>query len=160
MAQNPDPLLELTSIKGRTRPLDDWLTTFHLCLVVLPGRPDASPYVRLGRRALDVFRGADCKTAFLVTGNEHGARRLLGPAVDQYVVFLDPERAFVKSLGLERIPAFVHLRADTTLVDAAEGWDPEGWHRVSEGLGRDMAWSHATYPQPGDPPPSEGWPAS
>lgn len=157
MAQHPDPQIELTSLKGRTRPLDDWLTIFHLCLVVLPGRTDARSYVQPGLRALDVFRDADCKTAFLVTGTEHAARKLLGDAADRYLVFVDAERAFVKSIGLERLPAFVHLRADTTLVDAAEGWDPPGWHRVSEGLGRDMAWSHPVYPMPGDPPPFPGW---
>lgn len=157
MAKNPDPLIPLTTIAGRTRTLDDWLTTFDLCLVAMPAKPEAAVYVKASRRALDVFQGADCKTAFLVTANELQARRLLGPAADEYVVFLDPERDFVRSLGLEALPAFVHLRADTTLVDAAEGWDPRAWHRVSEGLGKAMAWSHAIYPLPGDPPPFTGW---
>lgn len=160
MAQNPDPFIELTTIKGRTRPLDNWLTTFHLCLVALPSRPDAQPYVRLGHRALEVFQGADCKTAYLVTGGEQQARRLLGPEADRFVVFLDPERKFVQSLGLSALPAFVHLRADTTLVDVAEGWDPAAWDRVSEGLGKAMAWSRAVYPLPGDPPPFPGWAVS
>ena len=157
MAQNPDPFIELTNLKGRTRPLDDWLTTFHLCLVVLPSRPEAQAYVPAAGRALEVFRGADCKTAFLVTGTEHHARRILGADADRFVVFLDPERKFVESLGLSHLPAFVHLRADTTLVDAAEGWDPKAWDRVAEGLGKAMAWSRPTYPMPGDPPPFEGW---
>lgn len=157
MAQNPDPTVEVTTITGRTRSLDDFLTIFHLCLVAFPTKPEARAYVPLGRRLLDVFRGADCKTAFLVTGNEHQARRLLGDAADHYVVFLDPERQLVTSLGLEALPAFVHLRADTTLVDAAEGWDPAAWHRVSKGLGKEMAWSHAVFPLPGDPSPFDGW---
>lgn len=157
MAQNPDPYIELTTIAGRTRPLDDWLTMFHLCLVALPGRPEAQQYVPLGRRSLEVFQGADCKTAFLVTGREQAARRVLGNAVDDFVVFLDPERKVVSSLGLSHLPAFVHLLADTTLADAAEGWDPQAWHRVSEGLGKAMSWSHPVYPLPGDPSPSEGW---
>lgn len=159
MAQNPNPLVELQSIRGRSRPLDDWLTIFHLCLVVLPARPEANRYVATARRVLDVFRGADCKTAFLVTGNEHQARRVLADAADRYMVFLDPERALVRELGLERLPAFVHLRADTTLVDAAEGWDPAAWRRVAEGLGEAMAWSHPVLPRRDDPPPFTGWAA-
>lgn len=157
MAQNPDPFIELTTIKGRTRPLDDWLTNFHLCLVALPSRPEAHVYAGLGRRTLEVFQGADCKTAFLVTGNAMQARRLLGDDAERFVVFVDPERKFVQSLGLSHFPAFVHLRADTTLVDAAEGWDPEAWDRVSEGLAKAMAWSRPVYPLPGDPPPFAGW---
>jgi len=157
MAQNPDPYIEVTTIAGRTRPLDDWLTIFHLCLVALPARPEAQDYVPVGRRALEVFQGADCKTAFLVSGNEQQARRLLGKAADEFVVFLDPERKLVSGLGLARLPAFVHLRADTALVDAAEGWDPAAWNRVAQGLGKAMAWSSPAYPQPGDPPAFEGW---
>lgn len=157
MAQNPDPFIELTTIAGRTRPLDDWLTVFHLCLTALPAWPEAQNYVQVAARALEVFRGADCKTAFLVTGNEQQARRLLGPDAGRFVVFLDPDRKFVQSLGLTHLPAFVHLRADTTLVDAAEGWDPGGWDRVAEGLGKAMAWSRPVFPMPGDPPPFDGW---
>lgn len=157
MATNPDPNIPVTTIKGRTRTLDDWLTIFHLCLVAYPAWPEAARYVPLGRRALEVFQQADCKTAFLVTGTENQARRILGDAAEKFVVFLDPERALVKSLGLGALPAFVHLRADTTLVDAAEGWDPAAWDRVAEGLGRDMRWSRPVYPMPGDPEPFEGW---
>ncbi|MBI2170043.1 MAG: hypothetical protein HYU28_11185 [Actinobacteria bacterium] len=157
MAQNPDPFVELTNLKGRTRPLDDWLTTFHLCLIALPSRPDTQVYVPVAVRTLEVFRGADCKTAFLITGNEQQARRLLGADADRFVVFLDPERKAVGSLGLTHLPAFVHLRADTTLADAAEGWDPQAWDRVAEGLGAAMAWTRPVYPMPGDPPAFDGW---
>lgn len=157
MAKNPDPMLPVTTIKGRTRPLDDWLTIFHLCLVALPGRPEAAAYVPLGLRALRVFKGADSKTAFLITGNEHAARRVLGKAADEYVVFLDPDRELVQSLGVSHLPAFVHLRADTTLVNAAEGWDPPAWDAVAEGLGEAMKWTRPVYPMPGDPGPFPGW---
>ena len=39
MAQAPDPNIELTTIRGVTRTLNEWTTTFHLALTVLPGRP-------------------------------------------------------------------------------------------------------------------------
>lgn len=158
MAQNPDPFIELTALGGRTRPLDDWLTIFHLCLIVLPARPESQRYTGVAARTLEGFRDADCKTAFLVTGSEVNARRILADEADRFVVFLDPERKFVESLGLKALPAFVHLRADTALVDAAEGWDPPAWNRVAQGLGAAMKWSHPVFPMPGDPPPDPGWP--
>ena len=42
MAKNPDPTLELATSAGVTRTLDDWTTMFHLCLVILPDRPEAA----------------------------------------------------------------------------------------------------------------------
>ena len=50
------------------------------------------------------------------------------------MTFVDPDAELVTSLGLTHLPAFVHLRQDTTLVAAAEGWDPargSGWPRRS-----------------------------
>ena len=41
MAQDPDPTIELTTARGVTRTLDDWTTSFHLAVTVLPGRPEA-----------------------------------------------------------------------------------------------------------------------
>ena len=139
MAKNPDPSLELTSSKGVTRTLDDWATMFHLCLVILPDRPEASTWVPVGRRIFAVFGDADCHTAFVVTGNEQIARRILGSAERDVLTFIDPDHAFVRSLGLEHLPAFVHLRQDTTLGDAAEGWNDArmatSGHRRGQGDG-------------------------
>jgi hypothetical protein len=158
MAKNPDPALELTSSKGVTRTLDDWATMFHLCFVILPDRPEANAWVPVAQRIFAVFGDADCHTAFVVTGNEQIARRILGPAEREVLTFIDPDRAFVRSLGLEHLPAFVHLRQDTTLGDAAEGWDERGWHRVATGLGKAMAWSRPEVAAAGNPPPTPGWP--
>ena len=80
-----------------------------------------------------MFGDADCRTAFVVTGNEFIARGVLGDAEDRYMTFCDPDAEFVTSLGLTHLPALVHLRQDTTLLDAAEGWDPHTWQRVVEG---------------------------
>jgi len=63
----------------------------------------------------------------------------------------------VSSLGLTRRPAFVHLRQDTTLVDAADGWDASEWERVANGHAAAMAWSAPTVAGHGDPRPTEGW---
>lgn len=157
MAQDPDLTVELTTARGVTRTLDDWTTSFHLALIVLPGRPEAAGYVRVGRRIIDVLGGSDCRPAFLIVGNERSARRVLGGAIDDSLCFLDPEGAFVKTAGLERLPAFVHVRVDGTLAGAAEGWDPNAWDEAVERLAKEMAWTRPLIPAPGDPPPFEGW---
>ena len=69
-----------------------------------------------------------------------------------------PDGGFVASLGLTHLPAFVHLRQNTTLVAAAEGWDPRAWQAVAKEVAKSMAWSVPTVAGPGDPPPTPGWP--
>jgi hypothetical protein len=158
VAKNPDPNLKLASTKGVTRTLDDWSTMFHLCLVILPPRPEAAVFIPIAKRIFQVFGDADCRTAFCVAGNEFIARGVLGEAEDQYLTFLDPAGEFVSSLGLTHLPAFVHLRQNTTLVAAAEGWDPRAWQAVAKEVGKSMAWSVPTVAGAGDPPPTPGWP--
>jgi hypothetical protein len=157
MAKNPDPNLKLTSTKGVTRTLDDWSTMFHLCLVILPPRPEAAAFIPIAKRIFQVFGDADCRTAFCVVGNEFIARGVLGDAENEYLSFIDPDGAFVESLGLSYLPAFVHLRQNTTLVAAAEGWDPSAWQQVAKEVGKAMAWSVPTVAGPGDPRPTRGW---
>ena len=157
MAEDPDPTTELTTIRGVTRTLDDWTTTFHLALTVLPGRPEAAAYVRVGRRIADVLGGSDCRPAFLVVGNERAARRVLGSAADEYLCFVDPEGTATKALGVARTPAFVHVSLDTTVASLVDGWDPSAWDDAVERLAKEMAWSRPLIPAPGDPAPFAGW---
>jgi hypothetical protein len=158
MANNPDPTLKLATSKGVTRTLDDWSTMFHLCLVILPPRPEAAVFLPIADRIFAVFGDADCRTAFCVMGNEFIARGVLGEHEDRYMTFVDPDGALVKSLGLERLPALVHLRQDTTLVAAAEGWDPDEWQSVVKEIAKAMAWTYPEIAHPGDPAPTPGWP--
>ena len=144
MAKNPDPNLKLTSTKGVTRTLDDWSTMFHLCLVILPPRPEAAVFIPIAKRIFQVLGDADCRTAFCVAGNEFIARGVLGDAEENYLSFVDPDGEFVASLGLTHLPAFVHLRQNTTLVAAAEGWDPRAWQNVAKEVAKSMAWSVPT----------------
>ncbi len=157
MAKNPDPMLELTSLKGSTRTLDDWLTMFHLCLVVLPDRPEAALWQPVISAIFKVLGDADCRVAVCITANSSVARRILGDAADEYLVFLDPDRTFVHSLGLEHLPAFVHLRQDTTLAAVAQGWDAPEWQKVATGISKAMKWSVPQLSTAGGPPTSPGW---
>ena len=158
MAKNPDPTLALTNLAGRTRTLDDWATMFHLVLVVLPDRPEAVAWVPVAQRIFATFGDADCRAAFVVPSTPSVARRILDGAEADAMVFLDPDRALVTSLGLERLPAFVHLRQDTSLVTAAQGWSPTEWQRVADQIAKHEHWTSPVVTGRGDPAPTPGWP--
>jgi hypothetical protein len=151
-------MLELTTSRGVTRTLDDWSTMFQLCCVVLPGRHEAAAWIPVARKIFATFGDSDCTCAYVVTGPAEVARRLLGPAEREEMTFVDPDHALVTSLGLERLPAFVHLRQDTTVVAAAEGWDPRDWQRVAKEVAKAMQWTTPELTGRGLPPTTEGWP--
>ena len=162
MAKNPDPTLALTNLAGRTRTLDDWSTMFHLVLVVLPDRPEASAWVPIGKRIFATFGDADCRAAFVVpSAPSVAAQDPRRRRESKAMVFVDPDREFVTSLGLERLPAFVHLRQNTTLAIGRRGLGPASWQRVAREIGKAMAW---TLPRgrPSRPTrrPTDGWPAA
>jgi hypothetical protein len=154
VAKNPDPTLELTTITGVTHTLDDWNTVFHLVLVCLPGRPEAATYTKNGVELLSVFRGADCRGGFLIQGTAQKARRVLGPAADDFLVFLDEGGEFVKAAGLSRLPALVHLGNDSTVMNVVEGWDAHEWTTTAKAIAGVMSWS---YPVFSGPRPFKGW---
>jgi hypothetical protein len=160
VAQNPDPNLELTSIKGVARTVDDWATVFHLAIVVLPPRPEASAWVPVIDRMYRTLGDSDARTCVCVNGNEMVARRILGDAVDRWLTFCDPDERLALGLGLERLPAFVHLRQDTSLVDAAEGWSASAWQRVADGVAQASRWTSPVIADRHNPPPTPGWPLS
>jgi hypothetical protein len=160
VANNPDPTLELATSKGVSRTLDDWSTMFQLCLVILPDRPEAAAWVPVAQRIFDVLGDSDCRTAYVVTGSPQIAKRILGDDEEREATFVDPDRTLVRSLGLERLPALVFLRQDTTVGAATEGWDPAEWQRVAKEVARAMAWSTPEIAPPGMsiPAPTAGWP--
>ena len=158
MAKNPDPSLALTTSAGVTRTVDDWSTMFQLCLVVLPGRSEGTAWIPVAERIFATFGDADCKCAFVVAGSAEVARRMLGPVECDVMTFVDPDLELVTSLGLERLPAFVFLRQDTSLAASAEGWDPGDWQRVARQVAKAMAWTVPEVRGAGDPPRNGGWP--
>jgi len=157
VADSPDPQLPITDLRGTTRTLTEWSTIFHLCLVVLPDRREAAQWIPVARRIFAVFGDADCHTAYVIPSTPAVARRVLDHAADEAMVFVDPERALVASLGLERLPAFVHLRQDTTLGAVAEGWNPREWQRVARDIAKAMAWTAPDLAEMREPRPTPGW---
>jgi hypothetical protein len=136
------------------------LTTFHLATVALdPYTNESSWVLPSARRILEDLRGSDARVNFLVTADESDTRTFLGPLVNDFLVFTDPERQAVKALGLNTLPAFVFIRVDGTVPAAAEGWDPAAWRAVAEAIADVTAWKVPDIPMLGDPGPFHGTPA-
>jgi len=160
VATDPRPDLVLTPLGAEARPLSEWLTTFHLASVVLdPYTNESSWILPTARRILEGLRGSDARVNFVVTAPEADARAFMGPLVEEFLVFVDPDRQFVKQLGLAQLPAFVFVRVDNSVPAAAEGWDPHEWRAVADAIVSVTAWSAPDIPLVGDPGPFHGTPA-
>ena len=159
MATLPSDLV-VRPLDAKERQLGEQLTLFHLALVVLdPYTHESSWLLDTAARILRNFAGADCRAAFLLTCDDAGARQFLGPLADELMCFVDPDREFVKALGVSELPAFVHLAHDCSVVGIAEGWNPETWRPILENLADVMSWIRPVVPKTGDPVPFAGTPA-
>jgi hypothetical protein len=157
VATDPPADLSLAPINGDPRSIAEWLTTFQLAAVVLdPFTNESSWLLETAGRLLTHFGGADCRVAFIVTGTADEARQFLGPWADKVLTFADPDRAAVKALGLNELPAFVQIRGDLHVAACAEGWDPMEWRAVAGALAKNMSWSAPLIPVEGDPSPYAG----
>ena len=160
MASNPSPDITLTPLSGDPRPLEEWLTTFHLASVVMDPYTNESAWILpTAARILHAFRDSDARVNFVVTCSRPEARMFLGPHAEQFLVFCDPDRTFVRALGLGSLPAFVFLRTDGTVQAAAEGWNSVEWRAVADAIAATTAWTRPNVPVAGDPGPFHGTPA-
>ena len=150
----------LRPLTGTPRPVSQYLTMFHMVLVAVDPYTNESAWILdTAARVLTTFSQADCRVGWLVAGTAEDARAFLGPLADQFSTFADPDREMVKGLGLDRLPALVHLGQDGTVTGAAEGWRPRDWRLVCEELARVLSWKGPTIPVAKDPAPYEGTPA-
>lgn len=161
MATDPSPDLVLTPLDGKPRTVEQMLTTFHLLLVVLdPYTNESSWILPTASRVIQTFEQADVRVAFLIAADtEADARQFLGPLAREVQTFLDPQREMIKALGLERLPALVHLDLGGGVVGAAEGWKPMEWRALCDNLARLMSWTSPVLPTAKDPGPFAGSPA-
>jgi len=160
VASDPAPDLILAPINGEPKTVREWLTTFHLAFVALdPYTYESSWILDTGTRILRDSAPADCRVAFLVTADEDDTTQFLGPLLQEFLAFTDPERVAVKSFGLELLPAFVHINQHHAVEATAEGWNPDDWREVAENLSTRMSWTTPVIPAAGDPAPFTGSPA-
>lgn len=162
MADLPDPSLDLvlTSLTGESRTLREWFTTFHLASVVIdPFTNESSWILETAARVMRQFRGAGVRVNWIIACGADDARTFLGPLAEEFLVFLDPDRVAIKTLGLSELPAFVFLRADGTIPAAAQGWSAATWRAVTKEIATTVNWSQPALPAPGDPGAFRGTPA-
>jgi hypothetical protein len=160
VAIDVDGDVQLTPVRGQAASLQQWTTMFHLAVVVVdPFTYESSWILDTARRIMSVFSDADCRVGFIVTGTTDEAKQFLGPLVQEYLVLADPTRAAVKAMGLERLPAFVHLNQNHAIESRAEGWNPDEWRAAAERLALLMDWRRPQIPAASDPVPFEGTPA-
>jgi hypothetical protein len=160
VAADLPPDLELAPLDGKPHSLRGWLTTFHLAAVALDPFTNESAWILpTATRILREYDQANCRVSLVVTCTTEEARMFLGPYADEFLVFADPERTIVKGMGLERLPALIHIRQDLSVAGVAEGWDPAEWRRVTDTLSRAVGWHRPNIPAPRDPAAFEGTPA-
>lgn len=141
--------------------VEDWTTTFHLVLFVVdPFTHESSWLLDTGGRIVKHFSGADCRAGLLVTGSAANARQFCGPWARELITFVDEDRKIVEAMGLQRLPALVHVDLGLNVRRSAQGWDPDEWRAVLADIAATMAWTSPPVPEPGDPPPFEGSPAT
>ena len=160
VATNPSPDTVLTSLDGDSRPIEEWLTTFHYACVVLDPYTNESAWIlKTASRILAAFSGSDARTTFVLTCSRDEARNFLGPLTEEFMVLVDPDRGVVKQLGLKELPAFGVRRTDGTVPAAAEGWNALEWRAVADEIATTCAWKRPNMPVAGDPSPFHGTPA-
>ena len=161
MASPPPAHLTLTPLEGDPRPIEDWVTTFHLVFVALDPFTLQSAWLLEGAaRILRNFVGADCRVAWLVAGSDDETRRFLGPLAEEFLTFVDPDRVVVRGFGLDQLPAFVHVNQALQIEGTAVGWRPADWREAAGHLADLMGWSRPMIPAPGDPAPYAGSPVA
>lgn len=152
---------KLTALGGEERSIAEWTTTFQLLTVVLdPYTKESAWLLPTARRVLANFRGADVRTSWTVTADARDTARFLGPLADEYLTFADPDRALVKALDLQQLPALVYIRQDLAVVGTAQGWAPEEWEHLGQLVAKVNSWSYPKLPANGDPGPFAGSPAA
>lgn len=153
-------LTPLNDESGQGRPVMEWLTTFHLASVVLdPYTNESSWILKPATRILEHFRTSDARINFIVTAGPTEAKAFLGPLADRFLVFCDPDRAAVKAMGLQELPALVFTKVDGTLAGIAEGWNAREWEAVADAIAAVTWWTPVAVPGPGDPGAFRGSPA-
>src|SRR5215831_5141501 len=123
MPTDPPRDLELTPLTGEPRTLGAWVTLFNLAVVVVdPYTYESAWLLDEAGRILSSYTAADVRVGWIVTASADEAKQFMGPWADDLLTFADPDRAFVKGVGLEMLPAFVHVNMAGQAEAVAQGW--------------------------------------
>ena len=151
----------LTPLGGEARPLEEWLTTFHLASVVLDPYTNESSWIL--KTAARILEGCAAPTCGSTSSSPADGRRrpaFLGPLADEFLVFCDPDRAFVKALGLATAAGVrLHPRRRHACRPPPRAGRPTAWRAVADAIADDDGVVGADIPVAGDPGPFHGTPA-
>ena len=152
--------LMLAPLGGEARPLEEWLTTFHLATVVLdPYTNESSWILPTATRILEGLRGSDARVNFLVTADDRRRQGVPRPA-RRAVPRVHRSRPAGGEGARPDAAAGVRVRpVDGTVPAAAEGWSAAAWRAVAEAVAEATAWRTPDIPVVGDPGPFHGSPA-
>jgi hypothetical protein len=128
-------------------------------MVIDPYTNESAWILKTAARIMHQFADSATRVNFVVTSSPDDAKKFLGPLATEFLTFTDPDRVFVRQLGLTELPAFVFLRSDGTVPAVAEGWNPPAWRAVADTIAQTVAWSSPLIPQAGDPGAFKGTPA-
>ncbi|HUR77463.1 MAG TPA: hypothetical protein VMZ22_05920 [Acidimicrobiales bacterium] len=144
----------LAPLTGRSRTVQEWLTTFHLAVVALdPFTREGAWILPVATRVLTHFSQADVRVALLLPATPAESRMFLGPWVNSLLTFADPDRSAIEGFGFDRLPVFAHVAMDGTLEGSAVGWQPPEWQAVADNLARVTGWTTTVVDREGDPAP-------
>jgi len=153
--------IQLVPLRGEARSIEEWTTTFHLAIVALdPYTLESSWIIGTARRILSEYAQADVRIALLVTAPADEVSEYVGPLADEILVFVDADRSAVTGLGLETLPAFVHINQAHQVEAVAQGWEPAEWAAVATNISARMDWTVPEIPVSGDPSPFRGTPVA
>ena len=157
MATDPPPDVVLAPLTGEPRTVAAWVTLFNLAVVVVdPYTYESAWILDEAGRMLTTYTAADVRVGFVVTGTAAEAKEFLGPWAESLLTFADPDRELVKGLGLDTLPAFVHINMAGQAEGVAEGWDPPAWRAVAANLSKVLSWTVPVIPGAGAPNPYPG----
>lgn len=161
VATDPSPDVELADLSGWSATLGVRLTMFNMLSAVIdPYTHQSGWIIPTAARLFAHYQEADVRCGFIVAADAEGARSYLGKYADDHQVVLDPDRELITSMGLDELPALVHIRQDASLAASAEGWDPDDWQVVLDSVEAAMSWrTQPQLPAPGDPGAFRGTPA-
>src|SRR5437764_3807518 len=110
MPTSPPPDLELAPLTGEPRTIGAWVTLFNLAVVVVdPYTYESAWLLDEAGRILSDYTAADVRVGWVVTATAAEAKQFMGPWADGLLTFADPDRQFVKAIGLQSLPAFVPI---------------------------------------------------
>jgi len=141
MTTAPNPTLSLSTIDGTTRTLDDWMTMFRQCWVVLPSKAEAKEIIPVAEQIFKTFGDSDARCAYLVPGNEEMAKRLMDMTSIETQCFIDPEYKICDAYGINQAPSLLYLRQDTSTGSLTQGFEINSWIQATNEIAKSLRWT-------------------